>query len=95
MARLVDDLASRYPDRVVVFDSPPMLATSESSVLARHMGQIVLTVEAGATPKSAISRVVKMLDVCDVVIPVLNKATGMPGMNYALGYYLDGKYGKQ
>ena len=95
MARLVDDLANRYPDRVVLFDSPPMLATSESSVLARHMGQIVLTVEAGATPRSAISRVVKMLDACDIVIPVLNKASGMPGMNYALGYYLDGKYGKQ
>lgn len=95
MARLVDDLASRYPDRVVLFDSPPMLATSESSVLARHMGQIVLAVQAGATPRSAISRVVKMLDACDIVIPVLNKASGMPGMNYALGYYLDGKYGKQ
>lgn len=95
MAKLVDDLASRYPDRIVLFDSPPMLATSESSVLARHMGQIVLTVEAGKTPRSAISRVIKMLDTCEIVIPVLNKATGMPGMNYALGYYLDGKYGKQ
>lgn len=95
MARLVDDLASRYPDRVVLFDSPPMLATSESSVLARHMGQIVLTVQAGSTPRSAFSRVVRMLDACDIVIPVLNKASGIPGMNYALGYYLDGKYGKQ
>ncbi|MGE0811568.1 MAG: XrtA-associated tyrosine autokinase [Immundisolibacter sp.] len=95
MARLVDDLASRYPDRLVLFDSPPMLATSESSVLARHMGQIVLTVEAGVTPRSAVSRAVKMLDGCDIVIPVLNKASRMPGMNYSLGYYLDGKYGKQ
>lgn len=95
MARLVDDLATRYPDRLVLFDSPPMLATSESSVLARHMGQVVLTVQAGSTPKSAISRVVKMLDACEMVIPVLNKATGIPGMSYALGYYLDGKYGKQ
>ncbi|MFZ5492363.1 MAG: XrtA-associated tyrosine autokinase [Pseudomonadota bacterium] len=95
MAALVDDLASRYPDRIVLFDSPPMLATSESNVLARHMGQIVLAVEAGRTPRSAISRVVKMLDACDIVIPVLNKATGIPGMNYAVGYYLDGKYGRQ
>jgi receptor protein-tyrosine kinase len=95
MARMVDDLATRYPDRVVLFDSPPLLATSESSVLARHMGQIVLTVEAGATPRSALSRAVKMLDGCDVVIPVLNKTSTIPGMNYTLGYYLDGKYGKQ
>lgn len=95
MARLVDDLATRYPDRLVLFDSPPMLATSESSVLARHMGQVVLAVQAGSTPKSAISRVVRMLDACEIVIPVLNKASGIPGMSYALGYYLDGKYGKQ
>lgn len=95
MARLVDDLATRYPDRLVLFDSPPMLATSESSVLARHMGQVVLTVQAGSTPRSAISRVVKMLDACEIVIPVLNKATAIPGLSYSLGYYLDGKYGKQ
>lgn len=95
MARLVDDLATRYPDRIVLFDSPPMLATSESSVLARHMGQVVLTVQAGSTPRSAVSRVVKMLDSCEIVIPVLNRAMGLPGMNYALGYYIDGKYGRQ
>jgi protein-tyrosine kinase len=95
MAHLVDDLGTRYPDRLVLFDSPPMLSTSESSVLARHMGQIVLTVQAGMTPRAAVSRVVKMLDACDLVIPVLNKAAGIPGMNYAMGYYLDGKYGRQ
>ncbi|WP_372719889.1 XrtA-associated tyrosine autokinase [Immundisolibacter sp.] len=95
MAQLVDELSTRYPDRLVLFDSPPMLSTSESSVLARHMGQIVLTVQAGKTPRAAVSRVVKMLDVCDIVIPVLNKAAGIPGMNYAMGYYLDGKYGRQ
>lgn len=95
MGNLVSDLATRYADRLVLFDSPPMLATSESSVLARHMGQIVLTVQAGTTPRSAVSRVVRMLDACDIVLPVLNKTAGIPGMNYAMGYYLDGKYGRQ
>jgi protein-tyrosine kinase len=95
MAKLVNDLATRYSDRLVLFDSPPMLATSESSVLARHMGQVILTVQAGSTPRSAVSRVVRMLDSCEIVVPVLNRATGIPGMNYAMGYYLDGQYGKQ
>ncbi len=46
MANLVDEMASRYPDRILVFDSPPLLATTEARVLASHMGQIVMVVEA-------------------------------------------------
>ncbi len=41
MTRLVEDIGNRYSDRIIVFDSPPLLATSEASVLATHMGQIV------------------------------------------------------
>ncbi|PIV88513.1 MAG: protein tyrosine kinase, partial [Hydrogenophilales bacterium CG17_big_fil_post_rev_8_21_14_2_50_63_12] len=42
---------SRYPDRIVIFDSPPLLSTSEASVLATYMGQIVFVVEAERTPQ--------------------------------------------
>ena len=34
MTRLLAELSSRYPDRIVVFDSPPLLATTESRALA-------------------------------------------------------------
>ncbi len=40
MAILLRELASRYPDRIIIFDSPPLLATTEARVLATHMGQI-------------------------------------------------------
>ena len=40
--------------RVVIFDSPPVLLTSESRALAQHMGQIVLAVKAGNTPQHAV-----------------------------------------
>src|SRR3569832_1438359 len=42
MQQLAQELADRYPDRVVVFDSPPLLATSEAAVLAGVMGQVVM-----------------------------------------------------
>ena len=45
MRRLLDEVALRYTDRVVLFDSPPLLATSEASVLAEQMGQICVVVE--------------------------------------------------
>ncbi|MFT5174292.1 MAG: protein-tyrosine kinase, partial [Gammaproteobacteria bacterium] len=34
MRRMINELSSRYPDRIVVFDSPPLLATSGAGVLA-------------------------------------------------------------
>ncbi|MEG2901432.1 MAG: XrtA-associated tyrosine autokinase, partial [Massilia sp.] len=42
MTAMVHELAHRYPDRVIIFDSPPLMLTSESRVLASHMGQIVV-----------------------------------------------------
>ena len=46
MTTLVDILASRFPNRILLFDAPPLLGSTESRVLAAHMGQIVLVVAA-------------------------------------------------
>ncbi|MHB1232241.1 MAG: XrtA-associated tyrosine autokinase [Burkholderiales bacterium] len=90
MHRLIDDLANRYPDRLVLFDSPPLLSTSESSVLAAHMGQIVMVVEADKTPQAALRDALARIEgACDVVGLVLNKTTGRHGG----GYYYYGNYG--
>ena len=48
MRQITLELSSRYPDRIVIFDSPPLLLTSESRVLAGLMGQVVLVVEEAA-----------------------------------------------
>jgi exopolysaccharide/PEP-CTERM locus tyrosine autokinase len=49
MTHLLDDMAKRYPDRIIIFDSPPLLLTTESRVLASHMGQVVVVVHAERT----------------------------------------------
>ena len=46
MTQLLEEMATRYADRILIFDSPPLLVTTESRVLATHMGQIVVVVEA-------------------------------------------------
>ena len=56
MSQLLDQMAQRYPDRIIIFDSPPLLLTTESRVLASHMGQIVIVVHAEKTPQSAVQR---------------------------------------
>lgn len=92
MTRLVEDIGNRYPDRIILFDSPPILATSEASVLATHMGQIVMIVEAERTSQEAVREALSHIQSCEVVNMLLNKATPTPGADYYYGYY--GSYGK-
>jgi receptor protein-tyrosine kinase len=94
MTRLVEEMAKRYPDRIIVFDSPPLLSTSEASVLATHMGQIVMVVEAEKTSEEALREALRQIEACEVVGMVLNKAVAMPGTDYYYGYYGYGTYGK-
>ena len=74
MSRLVADLMNRYPDRVVIFDTPPLLASSESRVLATYLGQVLFVVEADRTAQATISEALATIESCPVVMTVLNKA---------------------
>jgi protein-tyrosine kinase len=86
MRRLVNELSSRYPDRIVVFDSPPLLATSGVGVLAGLMGQVVMVVEAVRTPQSAIREALRELGpACNVGV-LYNKERTSAGRNYGYGY---------
>jgi len=91
MRMLVQEMAGRYDDRVVIFDSPPLLAVSESSVLANHMGQIVVVVEAGKTPERALGDALDRIDSSKIAGLVLNKGEGS---RRGYGYDYDYGYGK-
>jgi receptor protein-tyrosine kinase len=85
MAAVAEEMSKRYPDRIILFDSPPLLVTTEASVLAQHMGQVILVIEAGRTPERAAKEALERLEPCDVVMTMLNKAPRGPGGDY--GYY--------
>jgi exopolysaccharide/PEP-CTERM locus tyrosine autokinase len=61
MQQFVGFLGATDPNRIVLFDSPPLLLTNESRVLATVVGQIALVVRAGATPQQAV------LDALDLI----------------------------
>ncbi|WP_338769390.1 XrtA-associated tyrosine autokinase [Massilia sp. METH4] len=74
MTSLVREIAERYPDRIVIFDSPPLLLTSEAHVLASHMGQIVVVVESEKTTQHAVKEALHQLEGCSNVNLVYNKS---------------------
>ena len=87
MSRLVEEMAARYPDRVIVFDSPPLLLTTESPALAAHMGQIVVVVEAERTTESTLTQALAKIESCPIVMTLLNKAPASRlGSYYGYGY---------
>jgi len=96
MKRLAKQLSERYPDRIVIFDSPPLLAATQAPVLANLVGQVVLVVEAEVTPQYIVQESVAKLESCKVVGCVLNKTKkGLGFTYYGLGYgYGYGYYGQ-
>jgi protein-tyrosine kinase len=87
MSSLVNEIANRYPDRVIIFDSPPLLLTSEASVLAGHMGQIVMVVEAQGTTQHAVKEALRQLEGCSNVNLIYNKARDIPGIEETYDYH--------
>jgi receptor protein-tyrosine kinase len=88
MAIVLHELATRYPDRIVIFDSPPLLPTTEARALALHMGQIVMVVAADSTRQHAVNLALATIENCDIVLMMLNKADKTDVGTY-YGYYAD------
>ena len=74
MGQFVAEISKRYADRIIIFDTPPVLATTEPTALALHMGQILFVVEAGKTSRSAIKEALNLIGVCPNIGFVLNRA---------------------
>ena len=86
MRVLLQEMAERYHDRIIIFDSPPLLAASEAGVLASRMGQIVMVVEAGKTTEAALKEALSRIESSNVAGLLLNKSEGV-GLRYYYGGY--------
>ncbi len=93
MRVLLDDMANRYSDRIVIFDSPPLLLTTEARVLATQMGQVVMVVQADKTLQADVQHALSTIKACSRVMLVLNKARGDSAGSYGRGYGYGYGYG--
>ena len=85
MLKLAMEFATRYPDRVVIFDAPPLLGVNETAVLASMCGQAVVVIEENQTKLAEIEQAVALLPEELAVGFVINKAHRNQGKGY--GYY--------
>jgi len=91
MAALVNEFASRYPDRIVIFDAPPLLGVNETSVLAAMCGQAVIVLEENKTKLNELEKAISLLPPDLATGFVINKAhySRDKGYGYGYGYYAE------
>jgi receptor protein-tyrosine kinase len=85
MEQLAQELAQRYPDRIVIFDCPPIIGVTETPVLANLVGQAVIVVEESKTKIQDVKRAVASLNEDMAIGFVMNKTIRSKKDLY--GYY--------
>ena len=87
MEQLVKSLSKSSNDRIVVFDSSPLLLTSEAPVLSGMVGQILFVVAAGSTAQHVVTSALDLLDGTKAINFVLNKSISeQDGIAYGYGF---------
>ena len=92
MQYVLEELGGRSRRRLVVFDSSPLLATSESQVLASHMGQVVVVVAARRTHRHALASALESMNDSQYVGLILNMSRLPASENHYDRYY--GRYAR-
>jgi protein-tyrosine kinase len=86
MGRLMREIMSRYSDRIIVVDSPPVLASTEAGVLASLVGQIIMVVEQNRTGWRLVEQSLERLRDCSDISFVLNKVQPLWDDNFGQSY---------
>jgi capsular exopolysaccharide synthesis family protein len=88
MRRAAEELRGRYPDRVIVIDAPPVLATPEPLALADFADGVVVVVRADRTPRSLVRQAIAVLPREKLLGVVLNGVSlGLQERRYYRTYY--------
>ena len=82
MVTLVEELKSRYPSRIVVFDLPPVLSADDALAFSPYVDGALLVIEDGATTKDEVVQTLDYLSATPVIGTVLNKAEDVPLQSY-------------
>ena len=84
MIALVNELKTRYPDRLIVFDLPPILAADDALAFSPYTDCFLMVAESGATKKEDLQKAYSILKNTPLVGTVLNKSEA-PTTGYGYG----------
>jgi protein-tyrosine kinase len=90
MDQIAARLSARNPRQIILFDSAPLLVSSEARTLLRVPGQVVLVVRVGVTPRQAAIDALAHIDKKKLQGLILNQAT----FSKVGGYYGYPTYGE-
>lgn len=74
MARLVEELKTRYPSRIILFDLPPLLSSADTLAFSPYVDAALLVIEEGKTQAEDVKRAMGLLQGTSVIGTVLNKS---------------------
>ncbi|MCU7863503.1 MAG: CpsD/CapB family tyrosine-protein kinase [Candidatus Thiodiazotropha sp. (ex Lucinoma borealis)] len=74
MVQLVEDLKNRYPNRMVIFDMPPVLSCDDVIAFSPYIDAVMLVIEEGVTKKDEVKRAFELLGGSNLLGTVLNKS---------------------
>lgn len=74
MVRLVEELKTRYPSRIVLFDLPPLLSAADTLAFSPYVDAALLVIEEGKTQADEVKRAIGLLEATNVIGTVLNKS---------------------
>lgn len=95
MRELIAEIGTRYSDRIIIIDAPPVLATNVPSILVKMVGQVLFVVEADRTPQHLVLDALQQLEGCEHIGLLLNKGSRrLPGHTYSYGYGYGYGYGE-
>lgn len=79
---LVQELRERYPERIVIFDLPPLLYSDDAISILPAIDCVLLVVGNGMVSKSELDEGLRYLQTSNVLGAVLNKADVQPRDGY-------------
>lgn len=94
MPQVIDELSRRVGNGVIIFDSPPLLATNDAQALTRYAGQVLLVVRSDDTEQQAVLDALALVDRTAVVSAVLNRVSPSIVSRYYGQYYYGYNYGQ-
>jgi exopolysaccharide/PEP-CTERM locus tyrosine autokinase len=90
MMDMIDTLDAGAPDRVIIFDSMPLLAASSAGVIAQHCGQVLVVVRADVTRESALRDAIGLIGQHNGISLLLNRVRFTPEGRRFGSYYGEG-----